>query len=177
MRLSNSLVSARHSACGLFQCSFIGKFEHILSHCVYSLFSLPDAQWQLRTKNTTLLLSLYFFFPFVFAFFRLILFLVKLGLVKAQWTYFYDKQRHSESVQVLPSLGLFYTPYPFFFFWFCKRKRVFACRGLRLCWLQETDTLQEFWKQTRSTLFSRLWLLFSPLFFTLKIQASSTLLL
>lgn len=32
------------------------------------------------------------------------------------------------------------------------------------CWLQETDALQESWKEPRLTLFSRPWLLFSPLF-------------
>lgn len=44
---------------------------------------------------------------------------------------------------------------------------------MRLCWLQETDALQEFWKQTRLALFSRPWLLLLPLFFPLKIQAGS----
>lgn len=140
MRLSSSLASASHSACGLFQCSFIGKFEHILSACVRSLFSLPVAQWQLRTKNTTLLFSLYNFFSFSFSsFFFLpfspILLLVKLGLVKAQSTYFGNKQRHSESLQVsrescqvwgfsVPNPPPQPPPFFFFFFFLAGRKRM-----------------------------------------------------
>lgn len=100
MRLSSSLASARHSACGLFQCSFIAKFEHILSRCVQSLLSLPLAVTA-KNKNTTLLFSLYIFFRFFFPLlFFASLFLVKLRLVKAQSTHFCNKQRHSESLQV-----------------------------------------------------------------------------
>lgn len=167
MRLSSSLASASHSACGLFQCSFIGKFEHILSHCVHSPFSLPVAQWQLRTKNTTLLFSLYVSFRFSFS---SILFLVKLGLVKAQSTYFCNKQRHSESLQVSRESCQVWGFSVFLFFFFPAREKgcKLTCRGVRLCWLQETDALQEFWKQTRLTLFSRPWLLFSPLFWRYK---------
>lgn len=65
MRLSSSFTSASHSACGPFQCSFIGKFEHILAPCVHSLFSLSvllnDSHEQ---KNTTFLFSFLLFFPF-----------------------------------------------------------------------------------------------------------------
>lgn len=70
---------------------------------------------------------------------------------------------------VLPSLGLFSFPFFLFFFFLAREKGCkLTCRGVRLCWLQETDALQEFWKQTRLTLFSRLWLLFSPLFWRCK---------
>lgn len=147
-------------------------WTHPLSLCSLPVHSLPVAQWQLRTKNTTLLFSLYIFFPFRFFPFAPILFLVKLGLVKAQSTYFWNKQRHSESLQVSrESCQVWgFSVFPFFCFFFLAREKgcKLTCRGVRLCWLQETDALQEFWKQTRLTLFSRLWLLFSPLFWRCK---------
>ena len=66
-------------------------------------------------------------------------------------------------------MGLFtFSP---FFFWREKKGCKLTRRGACLCWLQETGALQEFWKQTRLTLFSRPWPLFPPLFFTPNIQA------
>lgn len=153
----------------LFSVLFYWKvWTHPLSLCSFPVQS-PLCSMTAKNKKHYSLVLFVLFSPFCFCFFFFLnLFLVKLGLVKAQSTYFYNKQRNSKSVQVLPSLGLFYTPS---FFW------MFACWGVRLCWLLETDMLQEFWKQTSLTLFSRLWLLFSPLFFSLKTQASPTFLL
>lgn len=51
----------------------------------------------------------------------------------------------------LPSLGLF-TPTPFFsfFFFFFSASRKGCAAARCLCWMQETDALQEIWKQTGS---------------------------
>lgn len=115
-------------------------------------------------KHYSLVLFVHFL-SFHFSFFCPILFLVKLGLVKAQSTYFCNKQRHSESLQVSRESCQVWGFSVFLFFFFSREKGCkLTCRGVRLCWLQETDALQEFWKQTRLTLFSRPWLLFSPLF-------------
>lgn len=134
--------------------------KHILSPCVYSLFSPPIKQWQLRTK-TQLSCSLCTFLPLAFLLFSPILLFSQTGIgqgtinlilkqAEAQWIFPGLKG-------VLPSLGLFS------FFSAMEKGCKLACRGVRLCWLQETDALQEFWKQTRLTLFSRPWLLFSLL--------------
>lgn len=48
-------------------------------------------------------------------------------------------------------------------FWVRKKGCKLTSWGVLLCWLPETDTLQEFWKQIRLTLLSGPWLLFSPM--------------
>lgn len=65
---------------------------------VHSLsVSLNDSQEQ---KNPLLSCSLFTFSSLLFLPFCSIFVSVKLGLVKAQATYFWDKQSHSESLQV-----------------------------------------------------------------------------
>lgn len=145
-------------------------WTHPLLLCSFPVHSLPVAQWQLRTKNTTLLFSLYIFFPFGFPFFPHSFF-------KSNW----DWSKHNQPISATSrgtvnpyrsqgspaKFGAFQFSffYLFFFSIFAKEKgSKLACRGVRLCWLQKTDALQEFWKQTRLTLFSRPWLLFSLLF-------------
>lgn len=164
MRLSSSLASSRHSACGLFQCSFIGKFEHILSHCVHSLFTVYPSLNDSYAQKTLLSCSLCIFsFPFVFPFFLPLFF-------QSNWEWSKHNQPISATsrgtVNPCRSQG---SPAKFgafqFSLFFAREKGCkLACRGVCLCWLQETDALQEFWKQTRLTLFSWPWLLFSPLF-------------
>lgn len=124
--------------------------------------SLPVAQWQPRTKNTTFLSSFYVFSPFCFPP-SVPFVLFKLGLVKAQATYFWDKQCHSESCrsQGIPAKFAAFSASPSF--WVKKKGCKLTSWGVLLCWLPETDALQEFWKQIRFTLFSGPWLLFSPM--------------
>lgn len=147
-------------------------WTHPLLLCSFPVHSLPVAQWQLRTKNTALLFSLYIFFPLVSPppFFHS--FLVKLGLVKAQSTYFCNKQRHSESLQVSRESCQVWGFSVFFLFFLQGWKDVSSlaeeyafvgCRRLTHCrsfgnkpgWLYSPDP----------------GCFFSPLFFTLKIQA------
>lgn len=162
MRLSSSLTSANHSACGPFQCFFIGKFEHILTPCVHSLFSISLSLNDSHKHKQHYFLVLSMFSSLLFLLFCSIFVSVKLGLVKAQATYFWDKQSHSESLQVSRDscqvCGIFSFP----FLWVRKKGCKLASWGMLLCWLQETDALQEFWKQIRLTLFFGPWLLFSP---------------
>lgn len=118
----------------------------------------------MNKKHYSLVLFVYFLSLSFFPFFPPILFSVKLGMVKAQSTYFGNKQRHSESLQVSrESCQVWgFSVFPFFL---PGRKDVsLLAEEYAFVGLQETDALQEFWKQTRLTLFSRPWLLFSPLF-------------
>lgn len=118
MRLSSSLTSANHSACGPFQCSFIGKFEHILTPCVHSLFSLSlcRSMTAKNTKNTTFLFSFYVFFAFVSPFLFHFCF-SQTGIGQGTSNLFL---RQAEPQWVLaglkgflPSLRLFQLPLPF----------------------------------------------------------------
>lgn len=162
MRLSSSLTSASHSACGPFQCSFIGKFEHILAPCVHSLFTvsllLNDSQEQ--KKHYFLVLFLHFL-PFCFSFSVPFLF-------QSKWDWSRHKQPISETSratvspcrsQGIPAKFAAFSASPSF--WVREKGCKLVSWGILLCWLQETDALQEFWKQIRLTLFSGPWLLFS----------------
>lgn len=82
--------------------SFIGKFEHILAPCVHSLFTVsPCRSLTAKNKKKHYSCSLSTFSSlFLFLLFCSIFVSVKLGLVKAQATYFWDKQGHSESLRV-----------------------------------------------------------------------------
>lgn len=118
MRLSSSLTSASHSACGPFQSSFIGKFEHILGPCVYSLFtvSLCRSMTAKNKKNTAFLFSFYIFLPFVSPFLFHFRF-SQTGIGQGTSNLF---MRQAEPQWVLaglkgflPSLQLFQHPLPF----------------------------------------------------------------
>lgn len=124
--------------------------------------SLSVAQWQPRTKKTLLSCSLSTFSSLLFLLFCSIFVSVKLGLVKAQATYFWDKQSHSESLQVSRDSCQVCGFFSFSFLLVREKGCKLVSWGILLCWLQETDALQEFWKQIRLTLFSGPWMLFSP---------------
>lgn len=94
--------------------------------------SLNDSYEQKTLLSCSLCI---FSFPFVFPFFSPILLSVKLGMVKAQSTYFGNKQRHSESLQVSrESCQVWgFSVFPFFF---AREKGCkLACRGVCLCWV------------------------------------------
>lgn len=161
-RLSSSVASANHSACGLCRGVFMAKFAHILANCVASPVRAPH-RW--KTLLSCSLCSFAFVSSPPFSFYS------------PNWERSKYEQpisakcRRRESLRVS---GESCQVWGFSLLIFslgkekgCKLTR----RGARLCWLQETGALQEFWKPTSLSLFSRLWQLFSPLFFTLKIQA------
>lgn len=164
MRLSGSLASASHSACGPFIRSFVGKFEHILAPCVHSLFSLSVAQWQPRTKKTLLSCSLFKFSSFSFLLFLLHFCFSQTGIGQGTSNLFLRQAEPQWDLAglkgFLPSLWLFSVSPSF---WASEKGCKLVSWGVLLCWLQETDALQEFWKQIRLTLFSGPWLLFPPM--------------
>lgn len=125
--------------------------------------SLPVAQWQPRTKNTTFLSSFYVFFPFCSP-------PLLFHLFYSNWDWSRHKQPISETSsatvspcrsQGIPAKFAAFSASPSF--WVRKKGCKLTSWGVLLCWLPETDALQEFWKQIRLTLFSGPWLLFSPM--------------
>lgn len=155
MRLSRSLASASHSACGPFQCSFIGKFQHILSPC-HSMIA--------KNKKHYFLVLFLCFLPFLFPPF------CSISVFYSSWDWSRHKQPISETSsatvspcrsQGIPAKFAAFSASPSF--WVRKKGCKLTSRGVLLCWLPETDALQEFWKQIRLTLFSGPWLLFSPM--------------
>ena len=113
MRLSSSLASARHSACGLFQWSFIGKFAHILSHCVHSLFTVAPSLNDSKEQKTLLSCSLctFPFLSFPYSPIPLFFFSSQTGIGQSTINLFLQR---AEAQQILaglegglPSLGVF----------------------------------------------------------------------
>lgn len=165
MRLSSSLTSASHSACGPFQCSFIGKFEHTIAPCVHPLFTVSHCHSMTaknKKKKHYFLVLFLCFLPFCFSFSVPVLF-------QSNWDWSRHKQPISEisratvspcRSQEIPAKFAAFSASPSF--WVRQKGCKLTSWGILLCWLQETDALQEFWKQIRLTLFSGPWLLFSP---------------
>lgn len=85
----------------------------------------PRRSMTAKNKKHYSLVLFVHFLPFSFFRFSPILFLVKLGLVKAQSTYFWNKQRHSESLQVSgESCQVWgFSVFPFFFFFFRRGRK------------------------------------------------------